>query len=243
VPTVDDYLSLIAPQYAYQPSEVEGAPARNDRFTKTLLALLLPLAEADGVQGLLRGMPKAFDLDFAVGVQLDQVGLWVGQSRVIVIALESVFLTFDGPAKLGWDNGVWKQRYDDTTTQFSLPDEDYRLLLRAKIAANSWDGTLAGAQRAYGYIFPRTSGTQVFVQDNQDKTFTLNQAGLSLSAVRQALLTGGYLALRPAGYRLLAVNFVSIGGAPLFGFDIEDPSVGVAGFDEGAWGVPPVGGL
>jgi hypothetical protein len=242
VPDIDAYLSLIAPQYAYQPSEIDGVPGRNERFTKTLIALLQPLVEADGVQGLLRGLPKTFDLDYAVGAQLDAVGEWIGQSRIITIALASVFFTWDGPANLGWDGGVWKQRFDDTTTQFSLPDEDYRLLLRAKIAANSWDGTLAGAQRAYSYIFP-LGDTQVFVQDNQDKTFSLNQAGISLTPVRQALLTGGYLALRPAGYRLLAVNFVSASGAPLFGFDVEDASIGIAGWDVGAWGAPPPGGL
>lgn len=34
-----------------------------------------------------------------------------------------------------------------------LADEDYRLLLRAKIAANQWDGTPVGAKAVLDIVF------------------------------------------------------------------------------------------
>ncbi|HEY8353844.1 MAG TPA: DUF2612 domain-containing protein, partial [Methylophilaceae bacterium] len=46
-------------------------------------------------------IPQSFDLDVAEGVQLDAVGLWVGQSRLIPDVLLIEFFGFeDNPAAL-----------------------------------------------------------------------------------------------------------------------------------------------
>ena len=76
----------------------------------------------------------------------------------------------------------------------------------------------AGAAAALAYIF-NDPDTHVFIQDEQDGSFNLNVAGKLLGIVEAALLQGGYLPLKPAGIRLANVNFVSVGGSPLFGFD------------------------
>ena len=220
MPTLEQYLSLVPGQHL-------GAP----RFIATLTALLQPLIDQ---QALLASMPAAYDLDLAIGAQLDAVGVWVGVSRFITIPIPSVFFSFD-VANLGWDTGYWKGPFDGTDGLSRLDDESYRLLLRGRIAANHWDGTLAGAAAALAYIF-NDPNTHVFIQDEQDGSFSLNVAGKLLSIVSSALLAGGYIPLKPGGIRLAHVNITSVGGSPLFGFDLNTPAIG--GFGIGAWAGP-----
>ena len=220
MPTIEQYLSLVPPQHRNAP-----------RFTATLTALLQPLVDA---QGVLAALPDHFDLDIAEGVQLDAVGLWVGVSRFVAIPIAGVFFSFDVPA-LGYDLGYWRGPFDGLSGLSRLDDKSYRLLLRARIAANHWDGTLAGAGAALAYIF-NDPDTHVFIQDEQDGSFSLNVAGKLLGTVATALLTGGYIPLKPAGINLAHVNFVSVGGSPLFGFDLNTTSI--AGFGLGAWAAP-----
>lgn len=212
------YLSLVTPQHRSAP-----------RFMAALTALLQPFVDQ---QAFLGRLPAAFDLDEAAGAQLDAVGLWIGETRFLKTPLGGVFFSFGDPA-LGWGRGRWKGPFDDATGLSRLDDESFRRLLRAKIAANRWDGTLAGAAAALAYIYSDPL-THVFIQDNQDGTISFNVAGKSLSAIDLALLTGGYIPLKPAGVQLAYVNLVSVIGAPLFGFGLDNASV--AGFGKGAWG-------
>lgn len=216
-----EYLALVAPQHAGRA-----------RFIATLTASLQPVVD---LQNLLGSMPSAFDLDSAAGVQLDAVGLWAGVTRRIAVPISGVYFSFD-TVGLGWDQGVWRSPRDNLTSTVILDDDTFRMLIRARIASNHWDGTMAGAADAYAYIF-NDPNTHVFVQDNGDHTFSLNVAGMPLSTLRMAMLTGGYLPLRPVGVSLAAVNVVSVGGTPLFGFD--ENTVLVGGWDTGSWGVPP----
>lgn len=221
MPEIDEYLALVAPQHRDRP-----------RFIASLTAALQPLVDT---MNMLAALPASFDLDLAIGVQLDAVGLWVGVTRRVSIPITGVFFSFD-TSGVGFDQGVWRGPHDSTTSVFLLDDETYRMLIRARIAANHWDGTLAGAADAYAYIF-RDQNSHVFIQDNQDHTFTLNIAGYPLGTVAMALLTGGALPMRPGGVLLAAVNVASVGGTPLFGFD--DNTTLVGGFDVGSWGVAP----
>lgn len=218
MPKLAEYLSLVPPQH-------RGAP----RFIATLSLLLQPLVDQ---QALLASLPLAFDLDLAVGTQLDAVGLWVGRSRFVLTPLTGVFFSFDDLA-LGFDAGRWLGQFDSVDGLTRLDDDVYRVLLRAKIAANHWDGTLAGASTALNYVF-NDPNTHVFIEDNQDMSFSLNVAGIPLSPILLALLTGEYIPLKPAGVRLANVNTVTVGGTPLFGFDLNTTSVG--GFEVGSWG-------
>jgi len=58
---------------------------RQPNFVATVEAVTGSLA---GLLDLLEEMRRAFDLDTAVGVQLDQVGEWIGRSRRIKTPLE-----------------------------------------------------------------------------------------------------------------------------------------------------------
>jgi hypothetical protein len=181
-------------------------------------------------------MALIYDLDVAVGVQLDAVGLWVGISRYVVEPLTGVYFSFD-TAGLGWDQGVWMGPYDPDSGLVTLDDATYRLAIRTKIAANNWDGSMIGAYTALANLFNSTvtPGTILIIQDNQDMTMTIGLAGEIPPPVYQQLLANGGFPLVPATVGASYV-VVSVNDTPLFGFDVENASV--SGFDVGAWGTP-----
>ena len=53
-------------------------------------------------QSVLNSLPGKYDLDSAVGVQLDAVGEWVGISRELAVPLSNVYFSLD-IAGLGLD--------------------------------------------------------------------------------------------------------------------------------------------
>lgn len=198
------------------------------RFMAVVGALVQPLVDQMNV---LQSMPGKFDLDNAVGVQLDDVGLWVGVSRKIRTPLTGIYFSFDIDG-LGFDQGTWKGPFDPDTGLTVLDDDTYRLVIRAKIGANRWDGTLESSAAILNSIFG--ADTHVFIEDHQDMSMTIGIAGKVPSAVFLALLAGGYIPLKPEGVRVAYTIVTSVDGAPLFGFDMNSDLV--AGFDTGVWG-------
>src|ERR1700761_2587677 len=114
---VSKYLDLVTSEHADKPN-----------FNAMIAVLTQPFVD---MQNLMASMPGLFDLDTAIGAQLDRVGLWVGISRVLKIPLQGVYFSFDTEG-LGWDQGTWKGPFDPADQLVSLGDEPYRRLLRAK---------------------------------------------------------------------------------------------------------------
>lgn len=216
---VTDYTGKITSEHADKP-----------KFSAMVAAVAQCFVDA---QNGLAAMPAAFDLDGAVGKQLDSVGLWVGVSRIVATPLTGVYFSFD-TAGLGFDQGVWKGPFDPDTGVTSLDDDTYRLLIRARIGANHWDGTLAGTKAILEQIF--NGDTHVYLQDNQDMSITVGISGKVPSALFLALLSGGYIPIKPQAVRVSYYLVTSADGAPLFGFDMGNDYV--AGFDAGAWAAP-----
>lgn len=177
------------------------------------------------------GFPADFDIDLAVGVQLDAVGKWVGIGRNVSIPLTGVYFAWDTTG-LGWDQGVWQGPFDPTQGLSILNDNDYRVLLRATIALNNWDGQIAGAIAAITALFPSNF---VYIQDNFDMSMIVAVAGPPVSPVLGALLTGGYLALKPDAVHINYM-FASAPTGPVFGYDAENSYI--SGWDVGSWGAP-----
>lgn len=200
------------------------------RFMATVSALVQPLVDQ---MNLIESMPGKFDLDVAVGDQLDTVGLWVGVSRKIRTPLTGVYFSFD-IAGLGFDQGTWKGPFDPDTGLTVLDDDTYRLVIRAKIGANHWDGTLEQSAAILNSIFD--ADTHVFIEDHQDMSMTIGIAGTVPPATFLALLSGGYIPLKPEGVRVNYTIVTTVDGSPLFGFDMSNQLV--AGFDVGAWSRP-----
>jgi hypothetical protein len=213
---VSEYTDLITSQHAARP-----------RFVATVEATTQPHVD---LKAMIQALPAAFDLDAAVGVQLDAVGEWVGISRFVVIPLEGVYFSFDIDG-VGFDEGYWLGRYDPVTGSSALPDEAYRSVLKATIALNHWDGTVVGAKRAIEPLFP---ANPIYIQDRQDMSVDVLVGGPPLDRLLAALLKGGYLAMKPMTVRINYV-FTSFPPLPVFGFDADNAYIG--GFDHGAWGV------
>ena len=154
------------------------------------------------VQYTFGATPSLYDLDAAVGVQLDAVGLWVGLTRYVTVP---------------------------SIGSITLADADFRTLLYAKIAANHWDGSMAGLQAILAKILPN-SGIQLFAVDNQDMSMTIYVAGGAPTAMQLALLHGGLLVPRPEGVQIAGISLVT---GPLFGLDYETTLI--AGLDIGSF--------
>lgn len=210
------------------------------KFMASLAAVLQPVADQMNVIG---GMPQLYDLDYAVGDQLDSVGLWIGETRKITEPLVGTYFSWDTTGA-GWDEAIWFQAFDPTTKVITLPDDHYRLLLYAKIAANNWDGTIPGAYAAWDILFsspvegPILIGPEhtVLIQDNQDMSMLIGFLGPPIDVLTQSLLTGGHLQLKPVGVRINGYVQPSIYETKFFGFDVESDTIG--GWDEGSWAVP-----
>lgn len=136
-----------------------------------------------------------FDLNYAVGHQLDIIGQWVGISRDIKVPLSGEYFSFN-VLTLGFDEGYWDQALG--TANSVLDDNDYRRVIRAKIALNMWDGTVESAQNALLLAMPTNP---VYISDWQNMSMTLMIAGL-LTPVNFALITQGYFDLRPSGVKI-----------------------------------------
>lgn len=222
--SVDDYISLVPAEHANKPN-----------FISVLTVALQPYID---MQNLISTISAKYDLDGAAGTQLDVVGQWVGRTRYLAVPL-NIFFSFDTP-NLGFDQGIWYGPFEQATGIVALPDYNYRVLLKATIAANNWDGTIPGAITAWDTLF---QGTQfgILIQDHNDMSMDLVLIGQPPDTITQALFTTGELDLKSAGVRLNHVlpSVYPAGvvggtqGVPLFAFDVQDGNM--AGFDTGAW--------
>lgn len=213
--TVQDYLDLVTSQYADQPN-----------FLAVLTAnLSIPVR----VQELMSSMVALFDLDTPpVGDQLDIIGQWVGISRQVAVPITGVYFTWDGAANVGWDYGVW-QADGQASNITSLPDDAYLRLIKAKIASNNWDGTTNGAYTIWDALF---TDFTIGVQDHEDMTYALIIYGGIIDSLTLALITGGYIKLRPEGVKISGY-YISQAANPIFAWDLS--TADFQGWDTGQW--------
>lgn len=185
-PSVDDYLDLVTSEYRQQPKFI------------SMLTILAQWAVDRRI--LLAGLRTvSFDLDTAFGAQLDVVGQWVGLSRTLSVPVSGVYFAFNTPG-LGFNQGVWFNSSDPSDGVITMDDATYRLMLRAKIAANTWDGSLGDANTKLASIF---QGGSVQITDNFDMTQTITIDGTAPSALFEELVNQGYIQLKPAGVESL----------------------------------------
>lgn len=135
---VSQYTGLITSEHADKP-----------KFTAMVSAVAQCFVDQ---QNALGNFIPSFDLDEAMGAQLDTLGAWVGIGRRVRTPLTGVYFSFD-IAGVGFDQGVWQGPFDPSTGITVLDDDTYRLLIRAKIGANHWDGTLASSAAILNLIF------------------------------------------------------------------------------------------
>ena len=101
-----------------------------------------------------------------------------------------------------------------------LDDDTYRLLLRAKIGANHWDGTLETSAAILNQIFQ--GGTHVLIEDNGDMSVDIGRRAAFGAVPGPA--DRGYIPIKPEGVR---IKRAPLGRGPLFGFDVQNQHLGV----------------
>jgi hypothetical protein len=163
---IQTYLDRITSQHKVKPKYMALLKARLQPF--------IDIAEC------LDSFDSAFDLDVAVGKQLDVIGEYVGVSRLLDFQPVSVTALLD--------------------------DDNYRTVLRARISLNRWDGTMQGVFSIWEQVFP---DTQIEVLDNQDMTIDVvsevNDGEDPLFSIE--LGVHGYILPKPMGVKL---NFKAV---------------------------------
>jgi len=238
-----DYTALITSEHNQQPN-----------FMATVEALVMGFV--DGIN-VLNALPDDFSLDLAVGVQLDQVGLWVGFSRNVPIPLPPNLFQLDVVGS-GFDEGTWQGPGNPLSGLVVLDDDTYRTMLRIKIGANSWDGSLAQMQAILAAVFSTPGAIQnlavnvsydelattvprdpliaagppaFFVVDNQDMTAGVFFLGTLPSVTLLSLFENGYMPIKPEGVHM--DYWKPSSGSTYFGFDLDNGAI--QGFDLGSW--------
>ncbi len=152
----DYYASLITSQY-------KGSV----NFMATVDMLLQKMSDVEAVLGV---MDREFDIDHAVGDQLDIIGEIIGVSRTVE------FQPSGGISPI-------------------LNNETYRTLLKAQIIQNSWDGLLPSLYDAWKTVFP---GGKIVVNDVQNMSAVITVQG-TFSSIIVDLINNGYIVPRPQG--------------------------------------------
>ena len=140
---------------------------RKPKFLKWLDTNIQPFFDGEK---LLKSFDDYFNLEMSQGVQMQVTGDIVGRNRVLS------FDPADGSSPI-------------------LDDETYRLLQKAKISMNQWDGTIPGIYELWGNLFPQY---KLVVQDNQDMTMDL-YIGSLVPPIMMELMGRGYIAPKPMG--------------------------------------------
>jgi hypothetical protein len=185
-------------------------------------------------QDMLRKLTADFDLDTAVGVQLD---MWIGRTRYVKEPISGVFFAFDMPNdRVGFDQGVWLGKYDTTDAIMAMDDETYRTVLKLQAIANHWDGTLTDIADDLDRVFPG-----IAIQDLGDTPPGLMAMDVLIpSSLLNSLLLFVLeqdFPVKPSGVR---VNFIetTLSTQPIFAFDVPfSTGSPLGGFDEAAWGI------
>jgi uncharacterized protein DUF2612 len=185
-----DYSQLLTSEYANSPN---------------LIQTVQLTANAIGdITTLLQSLPAQFDLDNALGSQLDIDGQWVGFARTIGGVLlvqffgfadDATALTFGevGNSSVG---GRFIELNENASTTATLGDPEYRTLLRAKILQNDWDGSVAQFEAALADIIPVPTTTI-----DPGTNVVLIMPSAAVDPVLSQLLTGFDLIPRAAGVR------------------------------------------
>lgn len=184
--SLTNYPSLITSEHADKPNFVA-------------IVTLLCSGSVD-TQAAVQAMPGLYDVDAAVGDQLDACGVWVALPRTVAVP---------------------------TLGTVTLSDTDYRILIRARILRNHWDGGMSSLQGILAVIFP--GSITMFAVDNQDMSMDIYIAGGTPTATQLALLKGGLLVPKPEG---VLINFI-LATTALFGLDFETSLI--AGPDVGSF--------
>jgi hypothetical protein len=211
---IDYYMNLVTSQYRNSPNFLNW--------------LQSTLQKVNDETEIVDQLTVFFDIDTAIGKQLDILGQVIGQVRQVN------FQPTDGSSSI-------------------LSDTEYRVLLKAKIIKNQWKGQIEGLSETWKALFPNGD---IIITDNQDMTMNVIIAG-NTSLLTRDLVRNGYIVPKPEGVRvnyffsevpIFAYDIEDNGffagydkgnwartiqEVPMFSYDKDEPLF--KGFDNGWW--------
>lgn len=155
---IEDYLNIITSEHRQQP-----------KYIAMLTAYLRKLQDA---QLVIEAFDLHFNLNEAIGAQLDRLGDIVGRSRIL--------------------------QFQPENQSAKLNDENYRLIIKAKILQNQWDGTIEDMASLFRQVFP---DMQLKIIDNQNMSMEIQVTGLR-DDLQLQMLNNGYVIPKPEGVRI-----------------------------------------
>lgn len=150
------YLQLITSQYQNSPNYLNWLGADLQKYEDIAQCII--------------SFQKSFDIDYAVGLQLNIIGTNLDVPRNVP------FQPSHGVSPI-------------------LDDNTYRLLLKATQAANTWNGTIDELYPIWQNLFP--GGTLIII-DNQNMSATII-IGAGFTSIVQDLITHGFIIPRSEG--------------------------------------------
>ncbi len=204
-------------------------PSQNRTQPKFMEIIKLTSEPSVQVQQAAAAIPVIYDLDRAVGAQLDVLGEWVGIRRAIPVPVTGIYFAWDdADPEVGWEAGVWQGPFDPSAGPVLLNDEDYRRLIRTKILVNQWDGSFEQMSAIWDRFLP--DGRSGIVVDDQNMTIRLGFEGGPLNPLQLAILQIGLPMIKPSGVRIAEV-FSASDDQPIFAWD-DGP-----GWDSSSWSI------
>lgn len=143
------------------------------------------------------------NLPTAAGAGLDVLGRIVGVSRVLNIGTQQYFGFEEAlPGPLPFNVGIFYTG-GGTTTNFSLADDPYRVLIMAKALGNISDGSTKSINTILSSLFPGRGNA--YVTNGQNMSMTLTFA-FTLTPVELAIIEQSGAIPIPAGVSFTVVQ-------------------------------------
>lgn len=206
---IDSYINLLILQYSRSQKAIDTVTANANKYEE--------------LYNVINDFNDAFDIDTAVGAQLDIIGKIVGLSRVVNNVIPKVYFGFSGYSNtLGFGLAPFYRTTDAKFSTTELNDYDYKFFLKAKIAKNVVTAKMINSnlsiQDAISFMF----GIDSYITDNKDMTMTLYiDENYPMRLI--TYLIGLNLIPRPQG---VDIKYVIIIAGKTFGFSNNPNSLG-----------------
>ena len=141
------------------------------------------------IEAAAQAVRKSYDIDTAVGEQLNVIGRIVVAPRSFVGSIPmnpALFDLTDGD-EFGDDGAMFSALTIDQDGQLS--DDLYRLVIKAKIIKNNGDATIESILDGMNFLLPRADVLRV--TDGEDMSFSIEFYGQITNLERYALLNEG----------------------------------------------------
>lgn len=219
MPMVDETANLLIKQYWEKP--------------KAKAEIELQASTWETTRAFLDALDPAFDLDNAIGAQLDVLGRIVGISRSVPDVIPKIYFGFSinpnnegfaskfDPMRIG---GPFFSKFSSAFTDLQLGDSDYRFFIRVKAALNRAAGYVSSDQyiSIQDVVLSAFDG-RAYVVDNLNMTLTLYVSPV-VSLDRLRLIQALNLLPKPQGVRYKVIIQAEIGLT--FGFSNNPDSKG-----------------